>query len=71
MQAEEKIKKRTDHPTQGYWHEMNRKQRRETMRKILREELSLEVVHPDAASENPRRTHWPARVGAPVLLSVK
>src|SRR5215467_8775282 len=30
------------------WHDMNRKQRRETMRTIQSEELSLEVVHPDA-----------------------
>ena len=28
---------------------MNRKQRRETMRKIQNEEISLEVIHPDAA----------------------
>jgi transposase len=28
---------------------MNRKQRRETMRKIQSEDLTLEVVHPDAA----------------------
>src|SRR5512140_1045799 len=34
---------------QGKWHEMNRKQRRETMRKIQDEDLRLEVVHPDAA----------------------
>ena len=33
----------------GHWHEMNRKQRRETMRKIQSDDLSLEVVHPDAA----------------------
>ena len=45
----EKSKKATDHPTQHHWHEMNRKQRRETMRKIQSESLSLEVVHPDAA----------------------
>src|SRR5499433_729193 len=45
----EKSKKATDHPTQHHWHEMNRKQRRETMRKIQSEDLSLEVVHPDAA----------------------
>src|SRR6266403_3294937 len=32
-----------------HWHEMNRKQRRETMRKIQSDDLSLEVVHPDAA----------------------
>ena len=31
------------------WHEMNRKQRREVMRKIQSEEISLAVVHPHAA----------------------
>jgi transposase len=31
------------------WHEMNRKQRRETMRKLQSEDLSMEVIHPDAA----------------------
>ena len=31
------------------WHDMNRKQRRETMRKLQSEDLSLEVLHPDAA----------------------
>ena len=36
-------------PMQGKWHEMNRKQRRETMRKIQSDDLRLEVVHPDAA----------------------
>jgi hypothetical protein len=46
---QEKNKKATDHPTQRHWHEMNRKQRRETMRKIQSEEIRLEVVHPDAA----------------------
>jgi transposase len=46
---QEKNKKATDHPTQHHWHEMNRKQRRETMRKIQSEDLSLEVIHPDAA----------------------
>src|SRR6201984_2520248 len=34
---------------QGKWHEMNRKQRREVMRKIQSGEISLEVVHPHAA----------------------
>jgi transposase len=34
---------------QPHWHEMNRKQRLETMRKIQSEDLSLEMVHPDAA----------------------
>lgn len=45
----EKNKKATDHPTRRHWQEMNRKQRRETMRKIQTEDLSLEVVHPNAA----------------------
>jgi len=31
------------------WHEMNRKQRRETIRKLQSEDLTLEVIHPDAA----------------------
>src|SRR5215468_3060142 len=46
---QKRTKKATDHPTQRHWHEMNRKQRRETMRKIQSEEISLEVVHPNAA----------------------
>ena len=45
----EKTKTAADHPKQRHWHEMNRKQRRETMRKIQSPEISLEVVHPDAA----------------------
>jgi hypothetical protein len=36
-------------PTPGKWDEMNRKQRREMMRKIQSEDLNLEVVHPQAA----------------------
>jgi len=46
---QERTKKTTNHPTQRHWHEMNRKQRRQTMRKIQSEDLSLDVVHPDAA----------------------
>jgi transposase len=46
---EEKNKGATNHATQHHWHEMNRKQRRETMRKMQSEDLSLEVIHPDAA----------------------
>src|ERR1700682_6556163 len=46
---EEKTKKARRRPTQNNWHEMNRKQRREMTRKIQSEDLSLEVVHPDAA----------------------
>src|SRR5437879_7709124 len=46
---EEKNKRTTNHPPQHHGHQMNRKQRREMMRKIQSERLSLEVVHPDAA----------------------
>jgi transposase len=46
---QEKDKRATNHPTQRHWHEMNRKQRREMMRQIQSEDLSLEVIHPDAA----------------------
>src|SRR6201982_3070693 len=46
---QEKNKRATNHPTQHHWHEMNRKQRRKTMRKIQSEDLTLEVLHPDAA----------------------
>src|SRR6266436_8978601 len=45
----EKVKKAPDHATRGHWNEMNRQQRRDMMRKIQSEDLSLEVVHPDAA----------------------
>ena len=41
----EKITKFRTH----HWEEMNRKQRRELTRKIQNQDLSLEVVHPDAA----------------------
>jgi transposase len=46
---QEKTKNATCHPGQGNWHEMNRQQRREMMRKIQSEEIRLEVIHPDAA----------------------
>jgi len=45
----EKTKKATSRPMRRRWHEMNRKQRRDMMRAIQSEDLSLEVVHPDAA----------------------
>jgi transposase len=45
----ERNKKASCRPTPNNWHKMNRKQRREMTRKIQSEELSLEVVHPDAA----------------------
>ncbi len=46
---QEKTKKTICLPTPDHWHQMNRKQRREIMRKIQSDDLSLEVVHPDAA----------------------
>jgi transposase len=46
---QEKSKGATNHPTQHHWHEMNRKQRREMIRKMHSEDLSLEAIHPDAA----------------------
>jgi hypothetical protein len=46
---QEKTKKATDHPRQQNWREMNRQQRREMMRNMQSEDISLEVVHPDAA----------------------
>ena len=46
---QEKTKEATCHPTQGHWHKMNRKQRREMTRKIQSEDIRLEVIHPDAA----------------------
>ena len=45
----QKTNQPTTHPTQRHWHEMNRKQRREMMREMQSEDVSLEVVHPDAA----------------------
>jgi transposase len=46
---QEKTKNATCGPTPGHWLDMNRKQRREMIRKIQSEDLSLEMVHPDAA----------------------
>src|SRR2546430_12350300 len=45
---EEQNKRATNHPTQHHWHEMNRKQRREMMRKMQNEDPSLEEINPDA-----------------------
>ena len=42
----EQSKKESGNPTLVKWNEMNRKQRREVMRKMHYEDLSLEVVHP-------------------------
>jgi transposase len=46
---QEKTKDAICGPTQGHRQEMNRKQRREMTRKIQSEDISLEVIHPDAA----------------------
>ena len=45
----QKIQRTTNLSTRSHWNEMNRRQRRETMRKIQSEGLSLEVGHPHAA----------------------
>jgi len=41
--------KATGQSTQPNWHQMNRKQRRDIERKIQRADLSLQLVHPNAA----------------------
>ena len=46
---QEKTRKATCRSTPSKWPEMNRKQRREMIRKIRSEDLSLQVVHRDAA----------------------
>ena len=46
----EKIQETTNPSTRGHWNEMNRKQRREMMRQIQSEDISLEVVHPDVVT---------------------
>src|SRR6202008_2815772 len=46
---QEKNKKSAEHLTQRHWHEMNRKQRRETMRKMESPELNPEEGHPGPA----------------------
>lgn len=47
--TQEKTEKTTAPRIAKHWQEMNRKQRRELSRKIHSEDLSWEVVHPDAA----------------------
>src|SRR5215813_7537253 len=49
QQDKKPSKKATGKPTLVKWDEMNRKQRREMMRKMQSEDLNLEVVHPHAA----------------------
>src|SRR5216684_1768367 len=45
----EKDKKAIADSSCGHWNQMNRQQRRDMMRKMQSDDLSLEVVHPDAA----------------------
>src|SRR5262252_5787691 len=47
--AVHKTKKATHPATQPQWHQMNRKQRRDLARTMQSEEISVEVVHPEAA----------------------
>ena len=49
QEGAQEAKKANPSATQDKWHDMNRKQRREMMRKIQSEDLSLEVIHSDAA----------------------
>ena len=49
QEGAQEAKKANPSANQDKWHDMNRKQRREMMRKIQSEDLSLEVIHPDAA----------------------
>ena len=49
QQDKKQSKKASSQPTPSKWDEMNRKQRREMMRKMQSEDLDLEVVHPHAA----------------------
>jgi len=59
----QKAQEATPSPTRRGWHEMNRKQRRELTRRIQAEDLSLEVVHPDAGGiDIGNETHY---VGVP------
>jgi transposase len=46
---QDKTKKAALGPGPGSWQQMNRKQRREMIRKIQSEDISLAVLHPDAA----------------------
>jgi transposase len=49
IQQREPAPKAAGQSTQPNWHQMNRKQRREMERKIQSSDLSLHLVHPDAA----------------------
>jgi hypothetical protein len=58
---QEKNKRASNGTMQHHWREMNRKQRRETMWQIQSEDLSLEVIHPDATGiDMGNETHYVA-----------
>jgi transposase len=78
----EKILKATNPSTRGHWNEMNRKQRRQMMRQIQNEDISLEVIDPDAAGIDigneshyvavpPSRDYQPARCFACTTAELK
>src|SRR5215475_4425554 len=49
QQDKKQSKQASSQPTPSKWDQMNRKQRREMMRKMQSEDFDLEVVHPHAA----------------------
>src|SRR5258708_20090124 len=68
---QEKTKNATCRLTQDTWQQMNRKQRREMTRKIQSEDISFEVIHPNAAGiDIGNESHYvalpPPRASAPV-----
>ena len=63
--------KTPNHPPQRHWHEMNRKQRREMMREIQSEDVSLEVLHTGAFSYIYSLVSGEKLVSAGNLLSMK
>jgi hypothetical protein len=72
---QEKTRKATCRSTPRKWPEMNRKQRREMIRKIQSEDLSLQVVHRDAAGiDIGNESHYvavPPDTGQPTGMSFR
>jgi transposase len=71
QKSKDRSNRASGNPRRGKWGEMNRKQRREMMRKMQSEDLSLEVVHSDAAGiDIGNETHYlavpPSRDPQPV-----
>ena len=58
---QEKNKRASNGTMRHHWHEMNRKQRRETMRQIQSEDLSLEVKMRNAFEEGQKRGYCVVR----------